>query len=293
MKSPFKHYGGLFGDDQFSANAPNIHLEPLQLRSSVFAYEIDEHVHTNLTQVFFIELGTGTLDSEGQKLRFEAPCIVFIPSGVLHGFSFSTDISGEVLTLDADLFEQCLQGLPHIGLHFQDLKLLPFYEKLASFQELMGTRQRFHTELNQERLARDKIIELLLQILIVRLYRLVLDHEALSLTGENRYLGYYRQFLEFVRKKGSNELTVVSCAQHLRISTGHLNRICKSVVNRTAQQILHEQLALKAKRLLLISDKSITEIAYQLNFKDPSHFSKFFRQQEGISPRAFKRAKTV
>ena len=292
MERKIQHFSGLFGDDKFTTEEVQIHLEPLQKRSAAYAYEIAQHVHSNLTQLFFIEKGIGAIESSGQQLPFESPCIIFIPSGILHGFSFSADVDGEVLSMDAALFEHCLQGLPNILLHFQELKLLPFHEKLASFNELMGTRHRFHNELNEKRIARSKIIELLLQILIVRLYRLVLDHDALTVPSDNRTLNHYHKLLEYVRKHSTNTLTVAQCAEYLNMSMGHLNRICKELFNTTTQQLLHEQLAQKAKRLLLTTDKTIAEIAYDLEFKDPSHFSKFFKNKEGLSPRALRKKQT-
>jgi AraC family transcriptional regulator, transcriptional activator of pobA len=45
---------------------------------------------------------------------------------------------------------------------------------------------------------------------------------------------------------------------------------------------------LEAKRLLRYSDLPVTEIAYRLNFEDPSYFSRFFKKYTGFSPSEFR-----
>jgi len=44
----------------------------------------------------------------------------------------------------------------------------------------------------------------------------------------------------------------------------------------------------QAKRQLVFSDQPIHEIAYDLAFTDPSHFTRFFRKNTGMSPQAFR-----
>ena len=55
--------------------------------------------------------------------------------------------------------------------------------------------------------------------------------------------------------------------------------------------VINERILLEAKRLLLYSDKPADEIAIELGYKSLSHFSKFFKKHEGVSPTAFKKRK--
>jgi len=57
---------------------------------------------------------------------------------------------------------------------------------------------------------------------------------------------------------------------------------------KTTQEYIHLQLTEKAKSLLWGSDKSISEIAYELGFQHPSHFTKIFKTKTGKSPTAFR-----
>ncbi|GLU43947.1 AraC family transcriptional regulator [Allomuricauda sp. NBRC 101325] len=289
MGYPYRNYQGVFGEQDISWPEQMVHLENIKLTISKFNYEIPEHLHTDLTQLFFIENGSGKLISDGQSFSFAGPCILFVPNGILHGFQFSKDIKGEVLTLATSLFDDCLKGLPDISHYYQDMRYLPFHEELASFDELMSTRLRFHAELKVKRIARQKIIQLLLQILIVRLYRLIVEHVTLEFPNDNRTLSYYNRFLRLVKQQHNNAWTVADYAKELHISSGHLNRVCRNLVNKSALQLIHEQLKRESKKMLLTSDKSISEIAYKLGFSDPSHFSKFFKKHEEQTPLQYRR----
>lgn len=279
----------MFGDQISVWPEQMVHLENIEERISSFNYEIPEHLHSDLTQLFFIEKGGGELLSDGQAFQFRSPCIVFVPNGILHGFKFSEDISGEVLTLATSLFDDCLKDLPDVSHYYQDMRYLPFHEKLSSFNELMGTRLRFHAELKVKKIARDKIIHLLLQILIVRLYRLVAEQVTLEFANDNRTLAYYNRFMRLVKQQHNNSWTVTDYAEALHISSGHLNRVCRNLVDKSALQLIHEQLKREAKKLLLLTDESIAEIAYKLDFSDPSHFSKFFKKHEGVTPLQYRK----
>ncbi len=53
--------------------------------------------------------------------------------------------------------------------------------------------------------------------------------------------------------------------------------------------MIHQRLILEAKRLLLHSTISAKEVAYSLNFNDPSYFSRFFKTNTGFSPEGFRK----
>jgi AraC family transcriptional activator of pobA len=81
---------------------------------------------------------------------------------------------------------------------------------------------------------------------------------------------------------------VANYANKIGITPTHLNRVCKQLVNKSALEIMHDNIALEAKKHLMYSTFSVSEIANILNFKDPSHFSKFFKKNTGKSPKFFK-----
>lgn len=94
-------------------------------------------------------------------------------------------------------------------------------------------------------------------------------------------------FSRFLRLVGEHFLSIQkvgSYAEMLHVSADHLNRIIKTHSDKTAHELINEMLAIEAKAYLLHSKLSISEIAYSLNFSDPSHFNKFFKKTSGCTP---------
>ena len=56
----------------------------------------------------------------------------------------------------------------------------------------------------------------------------------------------------------------------------------------TAGHLIRQRVLTEAKRQLIFTTLAINEIAYDLSFSDPSHFARFFRQQTGTTPQAFR-----
>jgi AraC family transcriptional activator of pobA len=52
--------------------------------------------------------------------------------------------------------------------------------------------------------------------------------------------------------------------------------------------LIRQRVLTEAKRQLVFTNQPIHEIAYDLAFSDPSHFTRFFRKQTGTTPQAFR-----
>jgi AraC family transcriptional activator of pobA len=79
-------------------------------------------------------------------------------------------------------------------------------------------------------------------------------------------------------------LRVSDYASLLAVSRSHLNDNMIRHVGRTASEIIHERIELEAKRLLVHSMLTVSEIAYQLQFRDPSYFVRFFKRRTQLTP---------
>ncbi|MDZ7879953.1 MAG: AraC family transcriptional regulator [Saprospiraceae bacterium] len=77
-------------------------------------------------------------------------------------------------------------------------------------------------------------------------------------------------------------------AQLLSISPNHLNRCVQATTGRSAQDLLSEMVLLEVKVLLKQTPLSISEIVYKIGKKDPSDFSRFFKNQTGMTPKEYR-----
>ena len=77
-------------------------------------------------------------------------------------------------------------------------------------------------------------------------------------------------------------------AERLAMTADRLNDHVKRATGVTAGHLIRQRVLTEAKRQLVFTTQAIHEIAYDLAFSDPSHFTRFFRKQTGTTPQAFR-----
>jgi AraC family transcriptional regulator, transcriptional activator of pobA len=97
-------------------------------------------------------------------------------------------------------------------------------------------------------------------------------------------------FKELLNTKFKTLKQVGDYAGALNISPDYLNLVVKNGVGKTAKELIQQRILLESKRLGLHTGLSTKEIAYDLGFDDPSHFSRFFKNAEGISFSEFRKS---
>lgn len=78
------------------------------------------------------------------------------------------------------------------------------------------------------------------------------------------------------------------CADKLFISPNYLGDLLKKETGKSAQEHIQLKLIDAAKEKIFDTEKSISEIAYELGFKHPQHFTRMFKKQVGVSPLEFR-----
>ncbi|MEM8969332.1 MAG: helix-turn-helix domain-containing protein [Bacteroidota bacterium] len=96
------------------------------------------------------------------------------------------------------------------------------------------------------------------------------------------------QFLYLVNQLFLNKTTVEAYANLLNITPNHLSQTVKAVTGKTARQFIQDRRADEAKYLLAFTNHTVAEIAYQLSFSQPTHFSKFFKQAAHKTPKEYR-----
>ena len=107
--------------------------------------------------------------------------------------------------------------------------------------------------------------------------------------ASSRLLRQFHQQLDQQLEAGTAVLpTVGALAQVLGLSPRYLSDLLKAETGKTAIEHIQIKLIDKAKNLLLVSDWSIAETAYHLGFDYPNYFSRLFKKQTGLSPKAYR-----
>lgn len=82
--------------------------------------------------------------------------------------------------------------------------------------------------------------------------------------------------------------TVAWCASELHLSANYFGDLVKKESGITAQEYIQAAVIGQAKERILAGSQSFSEIAYELGFKYPQHFSRLFKQRVGVTPQAYR-----
>jgi len=82
--------------------------------------------------------------------------------------------------------------------------------------------------------------------------------------------------------------TVQFISEKLNISPNYLSSLLKSLTGQSTQQHIHDKLISEAKQKLSTSNRSISEIAYELGFEHSQSFSKLFKSKTAVTPSQFR-----
>ncbi len=84
--------------------------------------------------------------------------------------------------------------------------------------------------------------------------------------------------------------SVAWCASELNLSPNYFGDLIKKETGKTAHEYIQLKLLDVAKERILDKSKTVSEIAHELGFKYPQHFTRVFKQYTGVSPQVFRNA---
>lgn len=289
MKSRLIHFGGLYGDDNVAAQTDFLHCESLELRSKSFNWEISEHYHTDLFQLFLIKEGSGDLSFNNKSIEIGGYDVLLIPANTLHGFSFDQEVNGEVLTISQAYLERIFKGNEAILNDSIARVQISYKNYRAVFDEIMELYSKILEEVRGNNVGKSFAIKCLLEYLFLQFYRSSYEDKKQLLLSNDRTLAHYQRFILLIKQSDNQNRKVSFYANELGVTVVHLNRVCRQVVQKSALQVINELMVFDAKNYLLNTDYSIAEIAYFLNFNDPAYFNRIFKKLVGVPPGQFRR----
>ena len=279
----FELYGELPGETAL----PLPHIETIAARSRLHDWDIRPHRHRALHQLLLINAGGGAVTVEGRDLAFGAPTLIAMPAGLVHGFRFEPDTEGFVLTApDAFLAAAGLAGAEAPPGLAEPLVIALDPETLARVRAAFGELQ---DELRLPRLERSRAVAAHLALILVAAARLNATR-ARAVAKPSSDMALITRFGQLIEEQLLAHWPVADFAAALKVTERQLTGACRRMLGMSPLQVVHRRLLIEAKRRLIYTGLSVTEVGFGLGFSDAAYFSRFFTQREGLSPSAFREA---
>lgn len=234
-------------------------------------WEFDE-LHAPYNRLYIILEGEGVMYNKQNKLSLKAGNAYIVPAG----YSFGSYTPKHLKKLyshfiihrlfDSGMFDNVHEVLK-LEINLEDY--LPYYDALINKDtSLYYTIKGAYTFLVYKFISHYKID--------------TFKSDYLSLSPQLRKL-YNLLKINITAKTKTADL-----ADYLGLSQSMLSKMYKYETGHTLKWFLQQKLTQKAQLLLLTTTKSITQVAYELEYDDPLYFSRAFKKWSGDSPRAYR-----
>jgi AraC family transcriptional activator of pobA len=281
----------LYGDPPDDSAFDFIHIETIASRSSLHAWTIRAHRHRNLFQILLIEQGGGEMNFETATAPFCAPAAILVPATTAHGFRFKPQVTdGWVVSFTEDvadaLGDQSGEALARLKALAAD-PVVPL-ASAAEAKRLSALCRDLDEEASLAREGYRLAMRGLLALIAIEVVRLSVSRArtgAVTLAPADARVDELRRLIDEHFRK---ERLISFYAAKLAMTADRLNDHVKRATGVTAGHLIRQRVLTEAKRQLVFTNQAIHEIAYDLAFSDPSHFTRFFRKQTGTTPQAFR-----
>lgn len=277
-------------------NKPTAHFDILKLeelfKRKDLDHSIEEFHKVNFYAIILIENGTGYHTIDFTDYQCSKGTILTIRKDQIHKFFRSASIKGSLFLFTDEFLVSYLdksENLRVIQL-FNDLLISPKLQlNQNDFLEIQHIKQRTESEFfkKNDRFSMN-IIRSELHILITKLFRIKSNDQNFDI--ERKYLKEFIEFQNIVENTVHTTAKVKDYAMELGISTKTLNAITKEIVNKTAKEFIDDIALRQIKRLLINTEYSIKEIAYNSGFEETTNFYKYFKRHTKSTPEQFRLA---
>lgn len=247
--------------------------------------------------VFLKDVKCGDLVYGRATYDYQEGTLVFLAPGQVAGVNSNGETyqpKGYALVFHADL----LHGTA-LGRHIKDYSFFSY-----------ETREALHVSERERQLVLDCFAKITYELehaidkhskkLIASNIELFLDYcqrfyDRQFITRETVHKGIMEKFENLLKDYFTSDKTqtigvpsVAWCAAEVNLSSNYFGDLIKKETGKSAQEFIQTKIIDLAKEKLIDPNKSVTQIAVELGFKYPAHFTRFFKQKVGHTPNEYR-----
>lgn len=265
-----------------------------------YANTIPQHLITNHDHVekphrhdFYVCMiftkGSGTHEIDFQSYEIQPGMVFMLAPGQTHSWILSEDIDGYIFFHTQEYFDlffvrETIREYPVFRSAYYPNGFLLNEESSVLVENLM---KRMTDEVSQPNWKKNFSLVNLASLFYIECNRQLLEGNSFSAVPNLQYNQHLHHFENLLEKNFRTEKSAAMYAEWMNMTQKHLNRVCKTLLDKTTTDIIIDRIVLEAKRMLIYTGKSFSEIAMMLGYDDYSYFSKVFKKRTGISPKEF------
>lgn len=269
-----------------------IYFNNLKKFLSLYCFIRKEHAHDFYSVILFTG-GKGNISISNESFTVKPQTICLVAPLQMHSFEGIESAEGTIFFFHQDFYVEEFSIIrllnvfsytsPTATSHFNPCLELSAeeYEPVFSITESIKREYDAYTPSNSSAV----IIRSHLNIMLLKLTEF---YETKSGKSSNNDSIIIHSLSHLVDSYFIQEQKLGFYTSAFNISESQLNEICNRHFNCSLKKILQNRLMQEARKLLLSSELSVSEIAFKLNFEDNSYFNKVFKSKTGLTPKKFR-----
>ena len=258
--------------------------EPGEMETDVFA---QHHVLLNLKDS--PQRVENWRDGDHRDFMLEKDDIVVTPAGLRSGWRWHERSNCIVITLDPGRLERFAQSEVGVVLTGAQLQNLPQFKDADICQAGVMVRDA----LSAGGVGADVMFESLARVFLVKLIQRYAERSEEEIGFSARFTERpYKRVLDHVSEHFGQTIVLDDLAGVAGLSPSHFSRLFKETIGQRPMQFVTRYRIEQAKRRLADLQRSLVDIALECGFADQAHFSRVFKQVEGVTPSAFRQNRT-
>ncbi len=233
------------------------------------------HKHDGYYEIILLQQGAGNHTIDANVYEVFTPVVHILKPGQVHCWDFTQIPKGFVIMFR----EEALSTFP--GTHEKLFGLSPEI-RIRDAKTLASLFHQCYDTFKEETPEPD-LLNAYLNLIVHKLYFYSENQQQ----SENGFSTLLYTFKKMVDQSYREYKQVNQYADLLHITPEKLNKACKKV-GKNAQSVIKERIVLEAKNLLFHTDKTVAEIADDLQFSDASNFVKFFKAHTRLTPQQYR-----
>ncbi|REJ85058.1 MAG: helix-turn-helix domain-containing protein [Bacteroidetes bacterium] len=256
-----------------------------------FAKDIDHlllpHRH-NFYMLIFVSQGDGSHNIDFKNYPLKPNRQFFMSPGQIHSWNQLENVSGFVVMFTRS-FISVSNHHPDLNkfLFFNTTQYQPYSDlEKGTLESVVNIFELMKHEYFSNADFRESILRSYLNVLLHLLAR---GYTGSKTAWANQQgVQTIRKFENLINEKYRTHRSAKDYAELLNLTPNYLNALCKKVTGHSSGELIRERIMLEAKRLLVHTNQSVSEIAFNLKFEDNSYFCRFFKKYCGKSPAEFR-----
>jgi AraC family transcriptional regulator, transcriptional activator of pobA len=252
---------------------------------------------TDYFSFLLITAGKSNYTIDHQKFDLGKNSFYFTIPGHLKSFDIEIPLEGYMVTFTESFLKQNFQGDLFLQFPFlinESTPVMLLNENVS--KEITALLEMMLSEFKSDSDFKKEVLSNLLSILLFKTKTLLQSHQV-SIKSSNRSMelvNHFKKivnenFIQLLAEKSSKILSVKEIANQLNVHPNYLTNCIKEETGKSATDWIQDRTNAESLALLKNSSKTISEVAFTFGFTDSTHFAKFFKKMNSISPSEYRK----